>query len=129
MVSDKRRKAERRGRWAEHLAALILILKGYHLLDRRARTPAGELDLVAQKGDALIIVEVKARQAVEAARQSITPYQRRRIERAAALYRARRPTLRPLAIRYDQILFAPWHWPVHQRGAWIPESREARDWL
>ncbi len=129
MGRASRRHAERRGRWAEDIAALLLILKGYRILDRRARTPAGELDLVASKSGTLVMIEVKVRRTIAEARQSITPFQRRRIERAAALYRAQRPSFAALAIRYDQILFAPWHWPRHDRAAWLPESREARDWL
>lgn len=128
-MNTGRRDAERRGRWAEYLALILLGLKGYHLLAHRARTPAGELDIIARKGGALVIVEVKVRRSIEIARQSISQHQRRRIERSAALYRARRPALLPLSIRYDQILFAPGTWPVHDRAAWLPEGREAEGWL
>lgn len=128
-MSRNRRRAERRGRWAESLASIWLSLKGYSLIAHRARTPAGELDIVAIKRGYLVIVEVKSRQTIAKARESITMHQRRRIARAAALYRARRSALLPLAIRYDQILFGAWQWPVHDRAAWIAEDSEVRDWL
>jgi Holliday junction resolvase-like predicted endonuclease len=43
-----RRKAERRGRRSETLAAVLLMLKFYRILGRRVRTHAGEIDLVAR---------------------------------------------------------------------------------
>ncbi|WP_373604560.1 YraN family protein, partial [Staphylococcus aureus] len=41
-----RRAAETRGREGERRAAWWLWLKGWKILDRRVRTPAGEVDLV-----------------------------------------------------------------------------------
>ena len=49
-----RRKREAAGRRAETAAALWLQLKGYRILDRRARMPACEIDLVARKGRMLV---------------------------------------------------------------------------
>ena len=43
-----RRSAERGGRRAERLAAWWLRLHGWHILAMRARTPVGEVDLVAR---------------------------------------------------------------------------------
>ena len=58
----RRRQAnERRGRLAEHIAAIWLIAKGYRLLDRRLKTPGGEIDLLLRHRDTLVFVEVKAR--------------------------------------------------------------------
>jgi putative endonuclease len=45
-----RRVAEAAGRRGERLAGWWLRLKGWRILDRRVRTPAGEVDLVARKG-------------------------------------------------------------------------------
>ncbi len=53
------------GRRAEGLAAEYLRLKGYRILERNWRTRFGEIDLVAQKGDTLVFVEVKARRGRE----------------------------------------------------------------
>jgi putative endonuclease len=53
----KRRAAERGGRRAEALAAFWLQLKGWTILARRARTPVGEVDLVARRGRTLAFVE------------------------------------------------------------------------
>lgn len=42
-----RKTAEQRGHSSESLAALWLKLKGYRILERRLKTRAGEIDLVA----------------------------------------------------------------------------------
>ena len=44
-----RRRAERKGRIGETAAAWWLRLKGWRILDRRVRTPVGEVDLVARR--------------------------------------------------------------------------------
>jgi len=48
---ESKRRFERKGRRAEWLAALALMLKGYRIAAMRYRTPVGEIDIVARKGD------------------------------------------------------------------------------
>ena len=105
-----------------------LLCKGYQLLDHRARTAAGEIDLVARRGEYLVFIEVKARASVQAALESIGPRQRGRITRAASLWRARRPDLQALHLRYDLVLIVPGRWPQHRHAAWVPGDG-ARDLL
>ena len=52
------------GKRSEEIAAQYLCSKGYRILDRNYRTPRGELDLIAEDGDVLVFVEVKARRGV-----------------------------------------------------------------
>ena len=89
----KRRKAYRRGHSAEHLAALALILKGYRIVGRRYRTKLGEIDLIARRGDTVLIVEVKARATLEQAMDSVNALTMRRIEAAADHWLARQVTI------------------------------------
>lgn len=49
------------GQWGENLAAEYLVQRGYRIVEQNARTPYGEIDLVAQVGDITIFVEVKTR--------------------------------------------------------------------
>ena len=49
------------GRWGEEVAARYLVRQGYKVLTRNYRTPAGELDIVAQDGNSIVFVEVKTR--------------------------------------------------------------------
>ena len=51
----------RRGRLSELLAAAMLLAKGYRILERRCRTPYGELDIVAVRARRIAFVEVKRR--------------------------------------------------------------------
>lgn len=52
---------DQRGRAGEARAERHLIASGYRVLDRNWRCPQGEIDLVAARGPALVIVEVKTR--------------------------------------------------------------------
>ena len=118
--SEKRR-AEKRGRQGETVAALLLSLKGYRILERRVRTHAGEIDLVARSPSGVIcFIEVKAREEREVAAIALGPRQQARIERAAALYLAQRPGLKPKGVRFDAIIVAGRSWPRHVPDAWRP---------
>ncbi|WP_076068605.1 YraN family protein [Sphingomonas montana] len=59
--TDSRRAADAAGRRAERLAAWWLRLKGWRILDKRVRTPRGEVDIVARRGSLVAFVEVKGR--------------------------------------------------------------------
>lgn len=50
------------GLLGEDLACAALEERGYRIVERRYRTRAGELDIIAQHGACLVFVEVKARQ-------------------------------------------------------------------
>lgn len=116
-----RRQAESRGRRSETLASLLLILKGYRILARRARTYAGEIDLVAHApGGVVCFVEVKARTDASAMAEALGERQRGRIARAAEAWLAQRPGLRATGIRFDIVAVAPRAWPRHIRDAWRP---------
>ncbi len=110
------------GRLAEFAALLLLLGKGYRVLARRftvgAGTGAGEIDLIARRGRALVFVEVKARADLGSAAEAIRPEQRRRIVRAAEAFIAERPGLGGLEIRFDAILVAPGRLPRHIPDAW-----------
>jgi putative endonuclease len=49
------------GKWGEDRAAAFLEEKGFSINARNVRTPEGEIDLIAQKGEILVFVEVKTR--------------------------------------------------------------------
>ena len=49
------------GIWGESLAAEYLENNGYSILERNARTPYGEIDLVARQESTTVFVEVKTR--------------------------------------------------------------------
>ena len=106
------------GRRAEAWAALWLMAKGYRILGFRLRTPQGEIDLLAQRGQVLAVVEVKQRTTLEAALEAVTETQRDRLRRAGRAIAARRPSLQNMAVRLDLIALAPGRLPVHSPDAW-----------
>lgn len=118
--TDSRRCAERRGRGAEALAALLLILKGHRILARRARTPAGEIDLIARRGRVLVFAEIKARASLEIGTEALAPRQRDRILRAAEAFMRTRPDLAGLDWRFDLIVVAGGWRLKHLKDAWRP---------
>ena len=117
----ERRGAERRGKSAELLCLWHLRLKGYRILARRYKTPAGEIDLIARRGDTLAAIEVKARADFDSASAAITRRQQQRIMRAIAYFLGGRPDLAMLAARFDVMLVAPRRWPRHLVDAWREE--------
>ena len=106
------------GRRGEVLAALWLMAKGYRILGFRLQTAQGEIDLLAQKGQVLAVVEVKLRVSREAALAAVGQRQRERLRRAGAAYAARRAGLTGAAIRLDLLALAPGRWPCHIPDAW-----------
>ena len=84
-----RRAHEAKGRFAETLAAWRLRLAGYRIVARRARTPFGEIDLIAYNEPVLALVEVKARASVGRGLFSLSARQASRIAAAGAYFLAR----------------------------------------
>lgn len=119
-------KAGRRAAWkfgwhAETRAAWWLRFKGYSILARRLRTPAGELDLIAKRGRVLAFVEVKARGEFGMAAEAVSVRQRQRIARAAETFVASHPRHQNEMMRFDVVLVAPGRWPHHLADAWRPD--------
>jgi putative endonuclease len=61
-----------------------LVLRGYRIVGRRRRTPVGEIDIVARRGQILAIIEVKARRDRDTALEAVSSRQRRRLRRISA---------------------------------------------
>lgn len=120
-----RKKAEARGRRGERIAALWLTLKGWRIIERRARTGAGEIDLVAARGRVLAFIEVKTYASAEAALAAVTVRQQTRLARASALWRARRTRFSRHLPRFDVVAVAPGRLPRHLKGAFQAEGEEA----
>jgi len=106
------------GRRAEIWAAIWLMAKGYRILGFRLKTPQAEIDLLAQKGGVLAVVEVKSRTSLELALEAVGWDQRDRLRRAGEAVAASRPALRYVAVRLDLIALAPGRLPRHSPDAW-----------
>ena len=112
-----RREAERQGRRAESLAALWLRLKGWRILARRVRTPAGEVDLIARRGRMVAFVEVKARSSEDGAALALDRHRLRRVA-AAAEALAPRYVGEGQDMRIDAIFVMPGRLPRHLANVW-----------
>jgi putative endonuclease len=116
-ASPERLAAFRTSVSAEVRAAAYLIAKRYRILARRFRTPFGEIDLVARRGNLVVFVEVKARASLEAAAYAVTPRQQRRIVDAAQAWLAAHPEHGEFELRFDVMLIAPRRLPRHLLAA------------
>jgi putative endonuclease len=112
----ERRLALRFGLSAESAAA-YLIAKGYRILARRFKTPVGEIDIVARRRAVLVFVEVKAREKLADAAESIGRRQQQRIIAAAEFWLAGHPDDATSDMRFDVVLVAPRRLPVHLAAA------------
>ncbi len=121
--SARRQQAERLGHLAEAKAAMLLRLKGYRILARRWKSPAGEIDLIARRASAIAFVEVKARSSADDALASVGPHQRRRIVSAARHWLGANPDAADCDCRFDIVLVTPYQWPQHIANAFAADDQ------
>ncbi len=81
---------QRVGKWGEEVAAEFLTQQGCEILARNARTPYGEIDIVAKQSEFIIFVEVKTRTSDKMGlpEESITARKRQHMISAAEHYAA-----------------------------------------
>lgn len=115
----KRQRAEKRGREGEAMAANWLRLKGWSILDRRVKTPVGEVDLVARRAGLIAFVEVKWRAKKADLDHAIDEYRLQRVA-AAAESVAHNYAKEGEDLRIDVILLAPGTIPRHITNAYQP---------
>ena len=96
MADPKKQEAAGFGRFAENLTAEMYIKQGFTVKERNWRLGKTEIDLIVQKDDLIVIVEVKARSGEdEDALNAVTTDKRRRMIKAADAY------LKSLEGQYD----------------------------
>ncbi len=121
-MTARKQAAHARGLEAEQRCAELLRAKGYEIVGVRLRTEGGELDIVARDGDALVIVEVKARRTHDAGLYAITPAKQKRLARAAAAFLAGLGGAAVPNIRFDVMAVGMNGAPLHLQDAWRPEN-------
>ncbi len=91
------------GQCGEDAATAYLIKNKYKIIKRNYANKCGEIDIIAQKDDDLVFVEVKTRNSDEfgTPAQAVTYYKKRNIINTAKWYLAKNPT--ELNIRFDII--------------------------
>ena len=89
---------------AETAAGLALEREGWHVLGRRVRTAAGEVDVVAERDGLLALVEVKARPELAGAAVALGARQRARLLAAATILLGEHPDWGRAGVRFDVLL-------------------------
>ena len=78
------------GLWAEFIARWFLRFHGYRILKNRyitgKNTNRAEIDIIAQRKNTIVFIEVKSRKTISAAWDAITPNQSARLRRAAETF-------------------------------------------
>lgn len=116
---SSRAEREAKGRRSETLAAWYLRLHGWRILARRAKTPRGEIDLIARRGRVVAFVEVNWRASAAELDFAIDDYRLRRV-RAAAEAVSHRFAKVDDEQRIDVVLLAPGRFPRHMANALMP---------
>jgi putative endonuclease len=110
------------GKYGEDLAARHLVGAGFTIVVRNWRCAAGEIDIVARDGDALVIVEVKTRtsSAFGSPAEAITEHKADKLRELALMWLREHPE-GGRGVRFDVIgVLAPRNAPArleHLRGA------------
>ena len=93
------------GKEAETIAAAWLRRQGYAITAKNVRTPLGEIDLVAQDGNTLCFIEVRARRSEQfgTPEESITYAKQRHMLRAAQWYLQSKRWRDDVPVRLDLI--------------------------
>lgn len=110
------------GKWAEWVALLYMICKGFRPVACRYKCPAGEIDLICVRGNLLVFAEVKYRANQDTAAYSITSQQQARITRAAQYWALKNQRDTVKTMRFDVVLLAPWRWPRHIDHAFVDNT-------
>ena len=96
--------AYRCGAAAEARAEAALQQDGWQVLARRLRTPAGEIDLVAERDGLTALIEVKSRANLAAAAFALGPRQQARLLAAGEIALANNPSWGAAGVRFDVML-------------------------
>lgn len=93
------------GMAAEELACRHLERVGFAVLERNFRSPGGEIDIVARRGELLVFVEVRSRETASfgSPEETVGRGKRLRVVSAARRYLSRTPPELWREVRFDVI--------------------------
>ena len=92
------------GRCAEDSVAHLYLTSGLQVVARRWRGTAGEIDLIARNGDALVFIEVKKSRTHAEAASHLSERQMRRIWQTASEFLGSEPNGMDTESRFDVAL-------------------------
>jgi len=97
----------KQGNAGEDRAARYLQHRAYRIIARNIRIGRGELDIIAQRQDVLVFVEVKAHKSYESALLAVHADKCARLQSAAAAWLSRHLDYTHLQCRFDLIIITP----------------------
>ncbi|QDK97051.1 YraN family protein [Acinetobacter tandoii] len=99
--------AQALGDWAEKEALMLLQQQGFHLVQQNYHSRYGELDLVVQQGEELLLVEVKARALTRFghANEVVSASKQRKLIKTALCFLHEYPEYEQFYCRFDVICF------------------------
>lgn len=102
---------------AENIAAFFLRCKFYQIIAKRFKSPFGEIDLIAKKGNQIIFIEIKARNDTSLM-DFISKRQQQRIIKAGQYFLLKSKQYQSYNIRFDAIIMNKYFFPKHFKGYW-----------
>ncbi len=112
----------RAGRRAEDFALNHLQARGLRLLTRNYSCPAGELDLVMDDGESVVVIEVRYRRnnAHGTPAETVGPQKRAKLTRTASHFLQKHPRLARRSLRFDVV--AIWGTTATPEIDWIADA-------
>lgn len=104
---------EFKGLLGEYFAIVLLLLKGFRILEHRYKTFCGEIDVIAKKNNLVVFVEVKSRKNQEKCYNAIRQKQLKRIQNASSIFFKRNRKFAECDMRFDVVLVADWKIPIY----------------
>lgn len=97
------------GKSGEEFAARLVTESGLHIIARNYRCPKGEMDIIANDGDALVFIEVRTRRSSSRGwgEESITAHKVQRLRAIASYYVLQQKYSSWPPLRFDVVAI---HW-------------------
>ncbi len=90
------------GQWGEDVACRYLSRKKYRIIEKNYRLKTGEIDIIAQKDEYIVFIEVKTRSSNQYGRpsQAVSDFKKKRIVKTALQFICEKKMLNQ-SIRFD----------------------------
>jgi len=109
------------GLYGEEIAKTYLLAKGYEFIATRYKTKYGELDLVMQKDNIVVFVEVKSRNN-PIHEEFLSAAQMRRNSNAGLVFISENPQFAKYDLRFDYIIIINNEISQHIENVWYQDS-------
>lgn len=106
-----------KGILGESVAEGFLKLKGHEIVEKRYKTPYGEIDIISRYKNMIVCTEVKVRKTIGDGLHVVSSSQKRRVMDAYLHFIQHNPCFDNLISRFDVVVCAPGAAPLHLENA------------